>query len=364
MGPVFFLAAFSPVVLHAQTQASVGVGVGTVRYAGGSTFSAGTVSPAVQRISPSFYVGAGGSLSLLKDGVWASQGRADVWAAFPLNRNDRTLGPRIAVSVNLAASTRSDGVAAGAGSAIVELMWAVGRGGAAIGAGPGTGVIEGERGVGAPHVRARGWWLTGPAQLSLSVEPIRFAAAWYTDVVGGATMDRGRVVASVWASARLSAAYGSKGGASAALQYFVSPTVALEAAAGSYLSDPFQGLPRAGFVSAGVRVHAARRLAAPAPPLRTRLAPLVAQHRGGGDSVVVRFRMSGARSVAIAGDWNAWQPAALRAVGGDVWEAAMVLAPGTYHFNLLVDGNDWVVPGGVAVVSDGMGGMVAVLTVL
>jgi hypothetical protein len=42
----------------------------------------------------------------------------------------------------------------------------------------------------------------------------------------------------------------------------------------------------------------------------------------------------------------------------------MVLAPGTYHFNLLVDGNDWVVPGGVAVVSDGMGGLVAVLTVL
>jgi hypothetical protein len=360
MGPVFFLAAL-PVALHAQTQASLGVGVGTVRYAGGSSFSAGTISPAVQRISPSFYVGAGGSLSLLKDGVWASQGRADVWAAFP---RDRALGPRIALSANLAASARSDGVAAGVGSAIAELMWAVGRGGAAIGAGPGTGVIEGERGVSAPHVRARGWWLTGPAQLSLSVEPIRFAGAWYTDVVGGATMDRGPVVTSVWVSARLSAAYGSKGAASAALQYFVTPTVALEAAAGSYLSDPFQGLPRAGFVSAGVRFHAARRLFAPAPPFAggARLAPLVAQHRG--DSVVVRFRMSGARSVAIAGDWNAWQPAVLRALGEDVWEAAMVLAPGTYHFNLLVDGNEWVVPGGVAVVSDGMGGMVAVLTVL
>jgi len=74
--------------------------------------------------------------------------------------------------------------------------------------------------------------------------------------------------------------------------------------------------------------------------------------------------MSGARSVAIAGDWNAWRPAPLRALGDDVWESAMVLAPGTYHFNLLVDGSEWVVPGGVAAVSDGMGGMVAVLTVL
>ena len=174
----------------------------------------------------------------------------------------------------------------------------------------------------------------------------------------------GRIVASLWASARLSDAYGSKGAASAALQYFVTPSVALEAAAGSYLADPFQGLPRAGFVSAGVRVHAAPRLFTPAPalPRLPRLVPLVAQRRG--DSVVVRFRMDAARSVAIAGDWNAWQPAPLRALGGDVWEAALVLAPGTYHFNLLVDGNDWVVPGGVAVVSDGMGGLVAVLTVL
>jgi len=364
MGPVFFLAAFAPAVLHAQTQASLGVGVGTVRYSGGSSFSAGTVSPAVQRITPSFYVGGSGSLSLLKDGVWASQGRADVWAAFPLNGKNRAAlgGPRIAVSADLAASTRSDGVAAGVGSAIAELVWGIGRGGLAIGGGPGTGVIEGERGIGAPHVRARGWWVTGPAQLSLSVEPIRFAGAWYTDVVGGATMDRERVVASAWVSARLSATYGSKGAASVGLQYFVRPTLALEAAAGSYLSDPFQGLPRAGFVSAGVRVHAARRAIAPVAALRrARLAPLVAEQRG--DSAVVRFRMSGASSVAIAGDWNTWQPMPLRPLGEDVWEAAMVLASGTYHFSLFVDGREWVVPGGVAVVSDGMGGMVAVLTV-
>jgi hypothetical protein len=358
MGPVFFLAAL-PVGLHAQTQASLGVGVGTVRYAGGSSFSAGTVAPAVQLLSPSFYLGAGGSLSMLKDGVWAGQGRTDLWAAFPPHR---TTGARVAVSANVAASTRSDGVAAGAASLVAELMWTAGRGGAAIGAGPGAGVIEAERGVTAPRLRARGWWLTGPAQLSLSVEPTRFLGAWYTDVVGGAAVDRGRVVGSLWASARLSDAYGSKGAASIALQYFVSPSVALEAAAGSYFADPFQGLPRAGFVSAGLRVHTAPRSLVPAPVLPRRLAPLVAQRRG--DSVVVRFRMEGARSVAIAGDWNAWQAVPLNALGADVWEAALVLSPGTYHFNLLVDGTEWVVPGGVAVVPDGMGGMVAVLTVL
>jgi hypothetical protein len=98
--------------------------------------------------------------------------------------------------------------------------------------------------------------------------------------------------------------------------------------------------------------------------LLPRLAPLIAQRRGGGDSVVVRFRMDAERSVALAGDWNSWQPVPLRSLGGDIWEGALILAPGTYHFNLFVDGAEWVVPGGVATVPDGMGGLVAVLTVL
>jgi len=357
MGPVFFLAAF-PLALCAQTQASLGVGVGTVRYAGGSTFSAGTLSPAIQRLSPSLYVAAGGSLSALQDGVWAAQARADAWVA--LRQGDATR-PRLAVSVNLATSTRSDGVASAEGAVVGEVMWTRGGRGAAIGAGPATGVIEGAPGVGALHLRARGWWLTEPAQFSLSIEPIYYAGAWYTDVAAGASVDRGQVVGSLWLSGRLSAAYGSKGAASAALQYFVSPTVSLEGSIGTYLSDPFQGLPRAGFVSAGVRVQAKRRVLAPTPAVVPQLTPLMAQRRG--DSVVVRFHMSGARSVAIAGDWNAWQPAPLRGLGADIWEGALALAPGTYHFNLLVDGNEWVVPGGVAVVSDGMGGMVAVLLV-
>ena len=57
-------------------------------------------------------------------------------------------------------------------------------------------------------------------------------------------------------------------------------------------------------------------------------------------------------------------PADLRALGNDIWEAALRLPPGTYYFNLVVDGRAWVVPGGVATISDGMGGLIAVLNVL
>jgi hypothetical protein len=161
LGPVFFLAAF-PALAHAQTQASLGVGVGTVRYAGGSSFSAATISPAVQVLSPSFFLGSSGTLSALPHGVWAAQGRADMWAAFArLGAGEGGRSPQFALSAGGAASTRSDGVAAASATAIAELMLGTGRGGVAFGAGPVSGVIQGEPLVTALRMRARSWWQVG-----------------------------------------------------------------------------------------------------------------------------------------------------------------------------------------------------------
>src|SRR6267143_5597684 len=360
MGPVSFLALLTllPLGLSAQRQASLGIGTGIVRYSGGSSFSAVTVSPAAQWLTPSSYFGLSGAVSLLEGGVWASQGRADVWVAL----SQRTGGVRPAVSATISGSTRSDGVAAGSGAAVIEAV----RGNVALGVGAVTGVIQQEPGVGALRVRGRAWWQpnTAPAQLSLTTEATRFLGAWYTDVVGGVTFDGARTVGSLWLSGRLSKTYGSTGAASVTLQYFLTPSVAVEASGGNYLRDPFQGLPQAGFVAGAVRLFSVRRAgmtrsAAVQPVVQ----PLVAAHRGA-DTVVVRFRMAAARSVAIAGNWNAWRPAGLRALGDDIWEAALRLRPGTYYFNLIVDGREWVVPSGVAPISDGMGGLIAVLNVL
>ena len=361
MGPVSFLALslLTPVTLCAQGQASLGIGTGIVRYAGGSSFSALTVSPAAQWLTPTTYLGASAAGSLLQGGGWAGQARADIWAV--LSKRER--GIRAAISATLAATTRSDGVAAGSATALIEAT----ENHVALGAGAVTGVIEQEPGVAAFRVRGRGWWQLGssPAQLSLSTEATRFLGAWYTDVVGGVTFDGPRTVGSLWISGRLSQTYGSTGAASASLQYFLTPSVAMEASGGNYLRDPFQGLPLAGYIAGGIRVFAARRALVRAAPAQPVLQPLVADHRdGGGDTVVVRFRMAGAQSVAIAGNWNAWTPAPLHGLGEDIWEAALLLPPGTYYFNLVVDGREWVVPGGVATISDGMGGLIAVLNVL
>ena len=359
MGPVSFFAlllGLAPLALSAQRQASIGAGPGVVRYAGGSSFSALTISPAAQSLSSSRYLAASAALSLLERGVWASQGRADVWSA--LAKRGST---RLAVSGMIGFSTRSDGIAAGSGSALVEAV----RNGFAIGAGVVSGVIQQEAGVAAFRLRGRAWWQLGaPTQLSFSTEATRFLGAWYTDVVAGLSFDGSRIVGSIWLSGRLSKTYGSTGAASATLQYFLTPSLAVEASGGNYLRDPFQGLPRAGFITGGVRLFATRRAMAPSVPAAARvLQPLVAQHSSG-DTVVVRFHMTGVRSVAIAGTWNAWKPEALRGLGDDVWEAALELPAGTYYFNLVVNGTEWVVPGGVATISDGMGGLIAVLNVL
>jgi hypothetical protein len=73
--------------------------------------------------------------------------------------------------------------------------------------------------------------------------------------------------------------------------------------------------------------------------------------------------MPGARSVAVAGEWNDWTPAPLGSAGADRWSGAFAIPEGVYHFVLVVDGTEWVVPGGVASVADGMGGMTALLVV-
>jgi hypothetical protein len=211
--------------------------------------------------------------------------------------------------------------------------------------------------------RARAWWQRGLTNFAFTVEPTRFFGAWFTDVTASATFapPSGKVVAAFMVGGRASPVYGSKGVGSAFVQYYVTPAFAIEGGGGAYLSDPYQGFPRAGYVAAGVRWFPPASRQSTAAPAATATRPLIPERRG--DSLYVRFRMPGAKSVAMAGEWNRWTPQPLHALGGDLWEGAVALGPGTYRFNLLVDGDDWVVPAGVATLSDGLGGLVALLVV-
>ena len=343
----------------AQVDGSVGVGAGTVRYPGGASFGSAIFSPSLRYTSEVFVADVSNSIASLPGGEWAGLGLWDLSAVTAPSAGGRQLG----VEATFAGTTRTGAGPTGAAHAVAELRWSAATWGAGFAAGPSTGLISGAPPVTALHTRARLWWRPGDAAtaplVQLSVEPTHFPDGWFTDASAGATLERGRATVSLWTVARFSSTYTSSAAGSVYLQLFVTPRVSLEVGGGSSLGEPYQGLPRSGFVTFGVRLHRSPR----PPPVAAvpRWVPLVPELRG--DSLVVRFRMPDARSVAIAGDWNTWQPVALRPLGDDVWEGTLALRRGLYHFNLQVDGSEWVVPNGVTTVPDGLGGMVAVLVV-
>jgi hypothetical protein len=340
--------------VSSQAHASLGIGVSTVRYAGSSS-SAPSLSPALRFSSPRLHSEFSGILASIADGEWSTLGRGMLWVATPAIVN----GLHIGGEGNVAGTTHTGGPWTAAAHGLGELFWAGSCGGFGLGAGPSAGWIESQPSVTALHTRARAWARVGRVDVALSVEPTRFLGAWFTDASAGLSVEAGSLVASAWGLARLSDHYGSKAAVSGSLQFFMTPHLALELSGGSYLPDPYQGLPRARYVAAGLRLHSGRRT--PRAPPAPRWPPLVPGWRG--DSVLLQFRMPGATSVALAGDWNEWQPLPLTSSGGEVWEGALTLAPGIYRFVLLVDGKDWVVPAGVATAADGMGGKTAMLVV-
>lgn len=74
----------------------------------------------------------------------------------------------------------------------------------------------------------------------------------------------------------------------------------------------------------------------------------------------------GARSVAVAGDFNGWNPerSPLREVKEGVWSGLVPVSPGRHEYMYIVDGRDWVTdPYARDVRLDGFGSKNAVLDV-
>src|SRR5256886_15351680 len=250
----------------AQVEGSVGVGGGTVRYPGGTSFGSAILSPSARYTSAALVADVSSSIASLPGGDWVGLGLMDLSAVTAPSAGGRQLG----VEAIFAGTTVTGVGPTAAAHAVGELRWSGTTWGAGVGAGPSTGLISGAPPVTALHTRARLWWRPNSGLTSttvqLSVEPTHFPEGWFTDASAGATFERGRAVVSLWTLARLSSTYASTVAGTAYLQVFVRPRVALELGGGSSLSEPYQGLPRARFVTFGVRFHPPPR-APPPPPL-------------------------------------------------------------------------------------------------
>jgi len=138
----------------------------------------------------------------------------------------------------------------------------------------------------------------------------------------------------------------------------VAPWAALEAAVGRYPRD-LTGFTAGRFATLGMRIDILKG----APGSTLRGTDAFRAERLGAARVRVTLQLDGARSVAVAGEWNDWMPMPMRRDASGRWTAMLGLRPGVYRCALLVDGARWVVPTGVPRTGDDFGGEVGLLIV-
>lgn len=352
MKPSLLLVLLCPFVgATAQAAGALALGAGTVRFGGGSASSLPTLSPSLSWVTPGLSAVLSGTAAKLPGAAWAYEGGGDVTlTSGPLGRW------RIGGELSSTASTVTGGERTGAVTFIGELArrgagWGLGFGG-----GPSASWLSGAPGIAGPHLRLRAWRDGTDVRLTGSVESTRLIGSWYTDFTAGAAWHRGPLDLAITATARASAGWGSSAGGSVVADLYVTPSVGFEVAGGSALEDPLSSFPRAGFLSADIRIFV---------PARPRLGDVVRAivHANAEGVVEVTFQAAG-DSVSIAGDWNGWTPEPLERVASGVWRLRRPLAPGAYRFGLVIPPNRrWVVPPGFASVPDDWGGRAAVLVV-
>jgi hypothetical protein len=138
----------------------------------------------------------------------------------------------------------------------------------------------------------------------------------------------------------------------------IAPWAALEAAMGRYPRD-LTGFTAGRFATLGMRVDILK--GPPGPMLRATDA--FRAERLGAARVRVTLQLDGARSVAVAGEWNDWVPMPMRRDASGRWTTVLGLRPGVYRCALLVDGARWVAPPGAPRTDDDFGGEVGLLIV-
>jgi hypothetical protein len=205
------------------------------------------------------------------------------------------------------------------------------------------------------------WAQDGSVRATLTYLHTRLSGETYPEANVSVAISRGVLDLTLYGGYRRSPVGGEEvdetwGGVATAL--WIRPRLALTLSGGEYAADLLQSLPGGQFLSVGIRLTPRRSRPVPV----TAAAPIVYSPEAARTGSI-GFRVEGATQVEIAADWNGWQLTPLVRDGSSRWIVPVRLEPGVYRFNLLVDGERWVVPDEVAQIDDGFGDSVGLLII-
>jgi hypothetical protein len=321
--------------------------------------ASGSLIPAIEVQRRSAYAFVSGGLTAFDGGEWSLQGRGDL--SLLVEPFGRFAAARVEL-VAMAAGTHHSSDFRTAGTRGEARLHVGGRQlGGWVGVAGGTGWTSAdERLVTGVGPTAGIWGRYATARAAVIFAPLRIEQQWFPELTGRLSATAGAVDVGAyggWRGAPEASLVESASWAGVSATWWVAPPVGLTLSGGSYASELLQGLPSGRFVSAGLRITHSRPLVLSIKPLGR---PAYERENGAG---TLRFRVPDAARVAIAGQWNNWQPVPMERAAGDRWTLRVALPTGVYRFNLVVDGETWIVPDGVPSVDDGYGGRVGLLIV-
>jgi len=324
-----------------------------------ATLNSASVSPLIEWQTQKLFTSLTGSFTGFEDGEWAAQGRGDIsLLAAPLG----ALSPFRMELLGIAkgsyhtadfrtASTRGEfrlhagGRQVGGWVGVVGARgWASGTGDVIGGAGPTAGL----------------WGRQGTTRAALMFTRLRIEGFWFPELNARVSTVAGPVEVLAYGGWR-DGATGSTVEASAwgggTISWWVARNMALVAGAGSYPSDLLEALPRGRYVSVGLRIATRRSVVPSIKPLGR---PVYEREEETG---LLRFMVGVATRVEVVGDWTGWKPLVMQRAPDGAWVLRTVLPSGVYRFNLVIDGDRWIVPEGVPTVDDGFGSQSGLLIV-
>lgn len=353
--------AVHPGALLAQgSRLEMDLSASRITYDSMPALDAPSVSALAELQRPSFFGRLGGGATSFRGNGWSVQGRGSLAGWFsPLG----FLNPvRLELGGMAGGSHHSSGFNAG----MARIDGRVHVLGKRAGAWVGLGLARAKNSYDSASVEvvapeAGAWLQSRRLRGMVSYEHTRVAGESFPEANVSLTLTRGAVDMSLYAGAREwpdDPGIGDELFAGANAAYWITSNVAVTVAGGKYAWDVVQGLPGGDFISIGIKLSPRRVRPIPI----SAAAPIVyspADVRSGS----IGFDVEGAERVEIAGDWTGWQPVPLAQDVAGLWILPADLDPGTYRFNLRVDGERWIVPDGFVTIDDGFGGTVGLLIV-